>query len=32
MRGLTGYCPVTALENASDENPVEEKSGVLVSG
>ena len=32
MRGLTGYCPVTALQNAGDENPVEEKSGVLVSG
>lgn len=32
MRGLTGYCPVTALQNDADENPVEEKAGTLVSG
>jgi uncharacterized membrane protein len=32
MRGLTGYCPVTALQNAPEENPVEEHSGTLVSG
>jgi uncharacterized membrane protein len=32
MRGLTGYCPMTALQNASEENPVEENSGTLVSG
>jgi uncharacterized membrane protein len=32
MRGLTGYCPVTALQNDVDENPVEEKAGALVSG
>ena len=32
MRGLTGYCPVTALQNAAEENPVEENSGTLVSG
>jgi uncharacterized membrane protein len=32
MRGLTGYCPVTALLNDADENPVEEKAGTLVSG
>jgi len=32
LRGLTGYCPMTALQNAPEENPVEENSGVLVSG
>jgi uncharacterized membrane protein len=32
MRGLTGYCPVTALQNTAEENPVEEKAGSLVSG
>lgn len=32
MRGLTGYCPVTALQNTDEENPVEEKAGSLVSG
>ncbi|HET7002766.1 MAG TPA: DUF2892 domain-containing protein [Puia sp.] len=32
MRGLTGYCPVTALQNASEDTPVEENSGTLVSG
>jgi uncharacterized membrane protein len=32
MRGLTGYCPLTALKNTEDENPVEENSGTLVSG
>lgn len=32
MRGLTGYCPVTALQNTAAENPVEENSGTLVSG
>ncbi len=32
MRGLTGYCPLTALQNDAEENPVEEKAGTLVSG
>ena len=32
IRGLTGYCPVTALKNPSEESPVEEKAGSLVSG
>jgi hypothetical protein len=32
MRGLTGYCPLTALQNDTEENPVEEKAGTLVSG
>jgi len=32
MRGLTGYCPLTALQNDAEENPVEEKAGALVSG
>ena len=32
LRGLTGYCPMTALQNAPEENPVEENSGMLVSG
>ncbi len=32
IRGLTGYCPVTALKNPAEENPVEEKAGALVSG
>ncbi|HLA58765.1 MAG TPA: YgaP-like transmembrane domain [Puia sp.] len=32
MRGLTGYCPVTALQNAAEENPVEEKAETLVAG
>jgi len=32
LRGLTGYCPVTALQNVAEENPVEENSGALVSG
>jgi len=32
LRGLTGYCPVTGLQNAPEENPVEENSGTLVSG
>jgi uncharacterized membrane protein len=32
MRGLTGYCPVTALQNTTEETPVEENSGTLVSG
>ena len=32
LRGLTGYCPMTALQNAPEENPVEENSGTLVSG
>src|SRR5437763_76762 len=31
LRGLTGYCPMTALQNAPEENPVEENSGTLVS-
>ena len=32
IRGLTGYCPVTALQNVTEENPVEEKAGTFVSG
>jgi uncharacterized membrane protein len=32
IRGLTGYCPVTALKNPAEENPAEEKAGALVSG
>jgi uncharacterized membrane protein len=32
MRGLTGYCPVTALQYDAEENPVEEKAGTLISG
>ena len=32
LRGLTGYCPMTALQNVPEENPVEEKAGTLVSG
>ena len=32
IRGLTGYCPVTALKNPAEESPVEEKAGSLVSG
>jgi uncharacterized membrane protein len=32
IRGLTGYCPVTALKNPVEESPVEEKAGALVSG
>jgi hypothetical protein len=32
MRGLTGYCPATALKDAAKENAEEKDSGVLVSG
>jgi uncharacterized membrane protein len=32
MRGLTGYCPATALQNAAEENPAEKNPGTLVSG
>jgi uncharacterized membrane protein len=32
LRGLTGYCPMTALQNVPEEEPVEEKTGTLVSG
>jgi hypothetical protein len=32
MRGLSGYCPMTALQNASEDVPVEKIPGTLVSG
>jgi uncharacterized membrane protein len=32
IRGATGYCPATALKNASDEPVQEEDPGSLVSG
>ena len=32
MRGLTGYCPMTALQKTSEETPVEINTGSLVSG
>jgi uncharacterized membrane protein len=32
LRGLTGYCPMTALQNVPEEEPVQEKTGTLVSG
>ena len=31
MRGLTGYCPVTAWQNDTEQNTVEEKAGTFVS-
>jgi uncharacterized membrane protein len=31
LRGLTGYCPMTALQNVPEEEPVQEKTGTLVS-
>jgi uncharacterized membrane protein len=32
MRGLTGYCPVTAYRDNGEKKAVEEKAGTLVSG
>ncbi|HEY2348953.1 MAG TPA: YgaP-like transmembrane domain [Puia sp.] len=32
LRGLTGYCPVQALQNTPEENTAEKNAGVLVSG
>jgi sulfite exporter TauE/SafE len=32
IRGLTGYCPATALKNTPDEPVQEESPGTLVSG
>ena len=32
MRGLTGYCPMTALQNNAEESPAEKIPGTLVSG
>ncbi len=32
LRGVTGYCPMTALQNVSEETPVEEKATSLVTG
>lgn len=32
IRGLTGYCPATALKNASEDSLPEESSGTLISG
>ena len=32
LRGLTGYCPMTALQNVPEEEPVQENTGTLVSG
>ena len=32
MRGLTGYCPAKALQDASEENTGEKNAGALVSG
>ena len=32
MRGLTGYCPMTALQNASEEATAEKIPGPRVSG
>ena len=32
MRGLTGYCPVTAYQKNCEKNAVDEKAGTLVSG
>jgi hypothetical protein len=32
MRGLTGYCPMTALQNPVEEISGEKNTGVLVSG
>jgi uncharacterized membrane protein len=32
MRGVTGYCPVTALKNDTEENSMKEKAGSFVSG
>ena len=31
MRGITGYCPVKALKNASEVTAREENAGTLVS-
>ncbi len=31
LRGLTGYCPMAALQNVPEEDPAEEKAGTLVS-
>ena len=31
IRGLTGYCPATALRNAPDEPVQEESPGTLIS-
>jgi uncharacterized membrane protein len=32
MRGLTGYCPVTALQNPTEKINEEKNTGTLVSG
>jgi hypothetical protein len=32
IRGLTGYCPATALKNASEDPLPEETRGTLISG
>jgi hypothetical protein len=32
LRGITGYCPVTAMRSECEKNAVKEKAGTLVSG
>ncbi|HEX3768599.1 MAG TPA: YgaP-like transmembrane domain [Puia sp.] len=32
MRGVTGYCPVTAYQKDCEKNTADEKAGTLVSG
>ena len=32
IRGVTGYCPVTALKNAPNDPVIEQNAGTLVSG
>ena len=32
IRGLTGYCPATALKNASEDPSPEQTRGTLISG
>lgn len=32
IRGVTGYCPVTAYRDDCEKKAVEEKAGTLVSG